>query len=74
MDLRDFLTTAQVARRLGVSQELVRVWARQGRLPYVPTPHGRLYPAAEVERLAAERQRGGGERDAVSTPAHHDVQ
>jgi hypothetical protein len=31
-------------------------WMREGRIPHVETPLGRLLPAAEVERLAAERQ------------------
>ncbi len=61
MDLGRYLTTSQVARRLGVSQELVRQLVRQGRLPHVMTPHGRLYPVEAIEQLAAERRRRGGE-------------
>lgn len=58
-----YLTPAEAARRLGLSVEMVRTWMRTGRIEHVRTPLGRLLPAAEVERLAAERQkRGGGHR------------
>jgi excisionase family DNA binding protein len=60
---RRFVTPAEVARRLGVSVELVRVWLRAGKLRHLRTPLGRLVPAEEVERVAAERRaraKGGG--------------
>ncbi len=56
MNLDGYLTTSQTARRLGVSQELVRIWAKRGRLPALVTPYGKLYPTEAVERLAAERR------------------
>jgi excisionase family DNA binding protein len=65
--VQKFLSPAEVARRLAVSVELVRVWLRAGKLRHVRTPLGRLVPVEEVERVAAERRartaakgRGGG--------------
>ncbi len=49
------LRPSEVARRLGVSEALVRLFLRQGRLGMIETPLGRLVPEAEVERLAQER-------------------
>ena len=62
--LDGYLRPSEAARRLEVSVELVRVWMRDGRLPHIETPLGRLVPVAEVERLAAEReqQKGKGGR------------
>ena len=54
--LEGYLRPSEAARRLEVSVELLRQWLRDGRLPHVRTPLGRLVPVAEVERLAAERQ------------------
>jgi excisionase family DNA binding protein len=64
--MRKFLSPAEVARRLAVSVELVRVWLRAGKLRHVRTPLGRLIPVEEVERVAAERRgraKGGGGRE-----------
>jgi excisionase family DNA binding protein len=61
--VQKFLSPAEVARRLAVSVELVRVWLRAGKLRHLRTPLGRLVPVAEVERVAAERRaraKGGG--------------
>ena len=55
-ELRDYLRPSEAARRLEVSVELLRVWLRQGRLPHVQTPLGRLVPRDAVERLVVERQ------------------
>jgi excisionase family DNA binding protein len=60
--LHDYLRPSEAARRLEVSVELVRVWMREGRLPHVRTPLGRLVPRDAVERLAAERQEKKGGR------------
>lgn len=49
------LTTKQAAYLLGVSSARTIQLAREGRLAHYWTPHGRLYPRREVERLAAER-------------------
>jgi excisionase family DNA binding protein len=51
-----FLTPSEVARRLAVSVELVRVWLRAGKLDHISTPLGRLVPVEEVERMAEERR------------------
>jgi len=61
-ELRDYLRPSEAARRLEISVELLRTWMREGRIPHVQTPLGRLLPAAEVERLAAERQEKKGGR------------
>jgi excisionase family DNA binding protein len=55
-ELRDYLRPSEAARRLEVSVELVRSWMKEGRLPHVRTPLGRLVPRDAVERLAAERE------------------
>jgi excisionase family DNA binding protein len=55
-ELRDYLRPSEAARRLEVSVELLRLWLREGRLPHVRTPLGRLVPRDVVERLAAERE------------------
>jgi len=54
--LDGYLRPSEAARRLEVSVELVRVWMREGRLPHVQTPLGRLVPRDAVERLVVERQ------------------
>ncbi len=56
VELRDYLRPSEAARRLEVSVELLRLWMREGRLPHVQTPLGRLVPRDAVERLAVERQ------------------
>jgi excisionase family DNA binding protein len=55
-ELRDYLRPSEAARRLEVSVELSGQWMREGRIPHVETPLGRLVPRDAVERLAAERQ------------------
>jgi helix-turn-helix protein len=35
--------------------------AQEGRLPHLNTPIGRLFPRAELEALAAQREAKGGE-------------
>ena len=55
-ELHGYLRPSEAARRLEVSVELVRVWMKEGRLPHVRTPLGRLVPRDVVERLATERQ------------------
>ena len=54
----DFLTAAQLARRLGVSRETVRRLAIAGALPHTVVCHGarkttRRYPRRFAEELAA---------------------
>jgi len=55
-ELHGYLRPSEAARELRISVELLRVWMREGRLPHVRTPLGRLVPRDAVERLAAERQ------------------
>ena len=53
------MTSSDVARRLGVTPATVRLWERLGRIPATRTLSGtRLFVAADVERLAAERAAG----------------
>jgi excisionase family DNA binding protein len=54
--LDGYLRPSEAARRLEISVEALRQWLRQGRLPHVRTPLGRLVPRDAVERLAAERE------------------
>lgn len=55
-DLSTYLTTSQVARIVGVSEQRIRQMADDGTLAnVVQTRHGRLYDPAEVEALAQER-------------------
>ena len=56
------LTTLEVAQRLDVDVRTVARWADSGRLDVAlrfPGMRGpRMFDAAEVERFAAERERG----------------
>jgi excisionase family DNA binding protein len=56
------LMTGDVARRLGVSSDAVRRWAKQGRLPAIRTMAGarsgfRLFRLRDVESFAVARER-----------------
>lgn len=50
------LTTGQAARELSVSPDWVRKLVKQGILPAIETPLGRLIPADAVEALRKERE------------------
>lgn len=50
------LTTAQVARQLGLSQQQVIRLARAGVLKHERTPLGRLYDPKGVEKVRVERE------------------
>jgi pyruvate-formate lyase-activating enzyme len=50
------LSLSQVADAFDVTPQHVSRLAREGELPYVPTPLGRLYSAEEVEAIARERR------------------
>ena len=50
------LTTAQVARAVGVSEQSIRTWTRAGILQAEPTPLGNLYDARAVGELIAARE------------------
>jgi excisionase family DNA binding protein len=61
------VTTATVARQLGITPCRVRQLADIGRIPSTRTAEGvRLYRVDDVERVARERaaQRSGGEVEA----------
>ena len=60
----DLMTTVDAARILGLSSDMVRLLAREGRLKAaVQTVRGvRLFRRSEVERLAAERAQQARER------------
>jgi pyruvate-formate lyase-activating enzyme len=49
------LSLSQVADAFDVTPQHVSRLAREGELPYVPTPLGRLYSAEEVEAIAREQ-------------------
>jgi DNA-binding transcriptional MerR regulator len=52
----EYLTSADVGRRLGLTPASVRMLARTGKLPHTRTASGtRLYNRNDVERYAAER-------------------
>ena len=59
---RDLMSTSEAARVLGVSSETLRLWARQGRIPFADTPIGRLYAAEVIHDMAAARERIARER------------
>jgi excisionase family DNA binding protein len=61
--LSEMLAPSQVARRVGVSDQLVRVWIRTGRLPSVRTALGHLVRPEDADRLAAERERRRVQRE-----------
>jgi DNA-binding transcriptional MerR regulator len=59
------LTTGPAARRAHVSEGLIRLAARDGRLPCEETVGGiRIFRAADVDRFAAGR---GGRRTAQAS-------
>ena len=56
--MKDFYTTAQVARLLGVTAPTVIKWIREGRVAASTTPGGhRRIPASEVARWRADSER-----------------
>lgn len=52
------LTSTDVARRLGVTPQAVRMWARLGILPFAERTVGgiRLFEQGAVEQLAKDRK------------------
>jgi molybdopterin-binding protein len=68
----DRIRLGEAASRLGVSPDTLRRWATDGRIEVERTPGGqRTVSAAEVNRLAAERRRGGAERPIVAQSARN---
>lgn len=62
----DLMTAVDAARILGLSVDMVRRLAKDGRLPFMSTIRGvRLFRRGNVEKLASQRARGNdgkGER------------
>lgn len=54
-DQPPFLTRGEAARLLHLSPERVRQLTLNGRLPFHPTPLGRLYAREDLQRFLAER-------------------
>ncbi len=55
----DLMTAVDAGRILGVSVDMVRLLARDGRLPFLSTVRGvRLFRRADVESLAQTRASG----------------
>ena len=69
----EFLTSGNVAKRLGISNQYVHTLAKAGRLPVATlTENGlRLYRRADIERIAEERRksppRRGGKKRSTKT-------
>jgi excisionase family DNA binding protein len=61
--MKNFLMTHDVAKLLGVSSEMVRLYERQGRLPAQRTVGGaRLFSSDDVRAFAALRSASGVRR------------
>jgi hypothetical protein len=54
--LSEYTSLSGAARRIGVSAQAVDGAARRGRLSYVVTPLGQIFPIEAVEEYAAERE------------------
>ena len=67
----DLMTAIDAARILGLSVDMVRRLAKDGRLPFMSTIRGvRLFRRANVEALAYQRaNRGDGGEDSVKQRA-----
>lgn len=52
-----YLSPSQAARRAGVSDQLVRIWMRTGKLPCIRTPIGRLVDIRDLDELIDARAR-----------------
>lgn len=54
----DLMTASDAGRILGVSVDMVRVWAKNGELSFISTVGGiRLFRRADVVELARRRER-----------------
>lgn len=60
----ELLSPTQAAARSGFSKEWLRLLGQRGAIDVLHTPLGRLYPAAQVDRLRERSPRG--RRSAVS--------
>ena len=57
VDPTSALSVRQAAQRLDVSESLIRIWLRDGRLRFVRTALGLLIDREDVERVAQARGR-----------------
>jgi excisionase family DNA binding protein len=55
-DVTKLIGRSEAARRLRVSGEMISIWMRQGRLPFIATANGRLIDPSDVEKLGRERE------------------
>ena len=64
----DLMMAADVGRILRISVDMVRLLARDGRLPFTSTVGGvRLFRRADVDALAREREAKGTGRSGART-------
>jgi excisionase family DNA binding protein len=50
------LTVGQAARTLGLSPERLRQLVRQGRIPAIATPYGRLFNRTDLDHFLTARR------------------
>jgi excisionase family DNA binding protein len=55
IEISRMIGRSEAARRLGVSGEMVSIWMRQGKLPFIATANGRLIDPADLEAFAQVR-------------------
>ena len=65
----DYLTVLETAKMVDRSPNRVRQYFREGRLPYVQTPYGRVVPREAAERLRNELARS--RRSQAERAAYH---
>jgi excisionase family DNA binding protein len=64
--MKPILTPGEVARRAGVTREMVLIWVRQGRLQAHRTESGRhFFEETEVVRFLKDRERRRASRAVV---------
>jgi DNA-binding transcriptional MerR regulator len=56
-ELEGYISAGAVAELFGVSRVRVHHLSEKGRLPFLKTPIGRLYPRKEIEALAEQREK-----------------
>jgi predicted site-specific integrase-resolvase len=54
-ELQGYISAGAVAELFGVSRVRVHHLSEKGRLPFLVTPIGRLYPKKEIEAIAVTR-------------------
>lgn len=52
-----YYSPSQTARLLGVSRVRVTHLSQQGRLPFLETPNGRIFPKVEIDAIAAAKKK-----------------